>query len=70
MNVYEFLMKSYKVKEIRLHLWSNDLSGNEVCKHMTFTDVFDSRIYALRDYNVVMFNCVKKDVIEIIASTF
>lgn len=54
-------------KEIRLQLWQHDSEENEIVKSIVFTDKSDSRLYSYRNCEVLLYKCVKRGVIEIIA---
>ena len=60
----------YQAKEITVHAWTNDENGNEICKHFTTFDKFDSIFYGMRDYQVDQFKVTKRGCIDIICSNF
>ena len=66
-NVYRMVGMFYKGQEIRLHIWTIHEDGSETCFHKTFSDRFDHELFNYRDCEVIQFNAVKKNTIEIIA---
>ena len=69
-NVYDFCQNLYEVSKIKLHLWSRDEKGKEICKHVTLHDKNDRRLFEYRGYEISLVSVPEKNCIDIVATNY
>ena len=70
-NLYDFCMSSFQVKEFQCHVWTiNKATEEETCEHFTINDKVHDKLWDYRDTEVAQFKCLKRNTIDIIAMRY